>query len=385
MIEAASAISEHPLATHAVGEVAGSVLDRIGPGADLVFAFATGDLTGALEDIAPALRTLLETDIVIGATACGVLEGRREVEDSSALSIMALRGLEARLVRFEPGTAEPVGGWAALDPALEDSRDLVLLADPFSSPVSEIVAAADALDRPIRLHGGLASAGSGPGGNRLIHGRSVFDAGAVGVCLRGATLDSAVSQGCRPIGQPLTVTGSVGNVVTELASEAPLPLLRRLALEASEVDRARMASGLHVGLVIDEGNPDEFTTGDFLIRGLLGADHDTGAIAIGAPVELGATIQFHVRDAETATADLHRRLADSAASAAIAFTCNGRGKRLFGSPDHDAAAIVELTGASALTGMFCAGEIGPIGGRNHVHGFTASTLLISDSKDLTPC
>ncbi len=366
-------MSEHPLASHAVGEVAGDILERLGPGVDLAVVFATGDLTGPLEDVVPALATLLDTETVIGTTACGVLGGPREIEDGSALSVMAFRGFDAELVRFDPGARDPDGGWERHD----DDTELVLLADPFSSPVTEIIDSAHAAGVRCAMHGGLASAATAPGGNRLIAGRRLHADGAVGVALHGATVESAVSQGCRPVAQPLTITGAVGNVITELASEPPLPLLRRLAEQVSPRDRERMAEALHVGIVIDESNSEEFATGDFLIRGLLGADPDTGAIAVGAHVEIGSTIQFHVRDAETATADLHQTLAEVHGAAALVFTCNGRGERLFGAPGHDAETIAELTGVNALSGMFCAGEIGPVGGQNHVHGFTASSLVFS--------
>jgi len=222
--------------------------------------------------------------------------------------------------------------------------------------------------------GGFASGARGPSGNRLLLDEAIFDAGMVGVALDGVPMRTVVSQGCRPIGDPLTVTGSAGNVVTELASQRPMDVLRKMAEGVSNEDKALLASGLHVGVVIDEGQH-EYERGDFLIRGVLGADPDTGAIAIGATVEVGSTLQFQVRDASTASDDLVDLLSEISADAALTFTCNGRGEHLFGRSGHDAELVHELTGSRATAGMFCAGEFGPVRAENHLHGFTASTLL----------
>ena len=64
---------------------------------------------------------------------------------------------------------------------------------------------------------------------------------------------------------------------------------------------------------------------------------------------------------------------DQASDGALVFTCNGRGTHLFPEPNHDAGMIDELINGG-IAGMFCAGEVGPIGTRNAVHGFTATLL-----------
>ncbi|HEX9530262.1 MAG TPA: FIST C-terminal domain-containing protein, partial [Acidimicrobiales bacterium] len=134
--------------------------------------------------------------------------------------------------------------------------------------------------------------------------------------------------------------------------------------------------GLHLGLVIDEHKV-EFGPGDFLVRNVMGADQDNGALQIGAEVDVGATVQFHLRDAAAADADLHAVLDGATADAALLFTCNGRGRRLFGRPGHDAGALAEAVGPVPTAGLFCAGEFGPVSGRNFLHGFTASIALFS--------
>ena len=117
--------------------------------------------------------------------------------------------------------------------------------------------------------------------------------------------------------------------------------------------------------------------GDFLVRNVLGADRAAGAVAVGDEVPVGATVQFQVRDAASADEDLRSLLAGHDAAGALVFTCNGRGTHLFGRPDHDAEVISDHVGSGAVGGMFCAGELGPVGGRSFLHGFTASVLLFS--------
>ena len=220
------------------------------------------------------------------------------------------------------------------------------------------------------------------GAERTTRGESkptIWSDGAVGVLLdQDVSPSSVVSQGCRPIGAPFTVTGSDGTLLTELGGRPALERLMGVIADLDEADRSLAAHGLHCGIVIDDRKLD-YERGDFLIRGVLGADRDRGAIAVGDHVPVGATVQFHVRDAASADDDLNtllvRARVDGPAKAALVFTCNGRGFHLFGSEHHDAEAVQEALGPLPLAGMFCAGEIGPLNGRNHLHGFTASVAV----------
>jgi small ligand-binding sensory domain FIST len=203
----------------------------------------------------------------------------------------------------------------------------------------------------------------------------VHTSGAVGAFLGPtARLATVVSQGCRPIGEPLVVTRAERNMIYELAGRPALERLTEL-FEASDPDDKRLlAGGLHVGRVIDEHKLD-FQRGDFLVRNVLGGDKASGAIAVGDVVEVGSTVQFHVRDADTADEDLRSLLAGECAEGALLFTCNGRGTRLFGVADHDAEVVSEALDGAPVAGFFAAGELGPVGGRNFLHGFTASIAL----------
>jgi small ligand-binding sensory domain FIST len=193
-------------------------------------------------------------------------------------------------------------------------------------------------------------------------------------------LRTLVSQGCRPIGDTYVVTRADRNLLQELAGEPPVERIREIFTHVDPSDRELMRAGLHIGLVIDEYR-DDFRRGDFLVRGVLGAQSGTGAIAIGDHVRVGQTVRFQVRDAASADSDLRELLDDARAgtrrpAAALLFTCNGRGSRLFGTPNHDAEAVRAALGGIPLAGFFCAGEFGPVGQRSYLHGFTASLLVV---------
>ena len=346
-------------------------MERLAGPVDLLVVFVGAGLTGAIEDISNSLRELLQPASMIGSTACGVLSQASEVEHRPALSVWAATGLTARTFRIEAGEFEPAVGWESLG-----SDTAILLTDPFSVPQMELLSRSGEVAPNLLLHGGLASAANGPGGNRLLLDGAIHTDGGVGVALSGVSMTSVVSQGCRPVGEAFTVTGVERNVITSLGSQSPLERLQRIADEAEEAEKALLASGVHIGIVMDE-QQDEFVRGDFLIRAVIGADRESGALAIGAEVPIGTTVQFQVRDAVTASEDLHLMLHEHDAVAALTFTCNGRGAHLFGTSGHDAEAVHLTTGSGATAGMFCAGELGPIGGTNQLHGFTASTLLFS--------
>jgi small ligand-binding sensory domain FIST len=217
----------------------------------------------------------------------------------------------------------------------------------------------------------------------LLNGKA-HDAGAVGVRVDGAVrIRSVVSQGCRPIGQPFVVTKAERNLIHELGGRPALEQLQALFQSLGPDDQALARKGLHVGQVINEYQ-DHFRRGDFLVRNVQGIDSNNGAIAIGDWARVGHTVQFHVRDADTADEDLGELLlaaSDSApaVSGALVFTCNGRGTRLFAEPDHDAVAVSRQWPGISTAGFFAQGEIGPIGGKNFVHGFTASIALFESS------
>ncbi len=219
-----------------------------------------------------------------------------------------------------------------------------------------------------------------PGGATLVVGEGVVTAGAAGVILgAGVDVDTVVSQGCRAYGSPLTVTRSERNVIYEVAGMPAMEcMVDQIRSNLDPADIAGIeANGLFVGRLIDEYVEDP-GPGDFLIRTVVGADRTTGAVAVDDRVPVGSTVRFHLRDAETADRELATLLEGRRANAALMFSCNGRGTRLFDDAHHDALMVEHAVGPVPLAGFLAAGEIGPIGGHNFVHAFTASVALFRD-------
>ena len=388
----AAALSQHPSAVEAVAECTGSLLERLdGARPDVVVLFMSEHYRDAAHDIADVIHKLVEPQTLIGTTAGMVAGHALEVEDGPALSVWAgcFGGGHARSLRLDavPGPdGVRLDGWPDDLPA---SGTLILLADPFTFPAGDFLELCNRKVSGLTVSGGLASGARAPGGNVLLVDHDTYNRGAVGVLLDDAVpVWTAVSQGCRPIGRPFTVTSAERNVVRELGGKTPLERLQEIADTAGDDERALLRGGLHVGIVVDEHRAD-FVRGDFLVRNVTGADPDTGALAVGELVEVGQTLQFHVRDADCAHEDLELVAAHALqgegdpATAALLFTCNGRGSHLFGYPHHDAATLEQLgDDALELAGMSCAGEIGPVGGRAFLHGFTASMLLFGSEPPI---
>ena len=366
----AAALSEHPDTATAAGEVAGQVLEAMADGADLALLFVTAHHARALAEVASVVQRTLKPSTLVGCAAVSVLANGQEVEESPAISLWAGSVGAVQPVRLVPG--QPI-----VEPPFPPSA-LLLVGDPFTFPAEAVFDEVAGRWPGLPVVGGMASAARQPGGSRLLIDGEVVDSGAVGAFLGPDVLvETVVSQGCRPIGRPYAVTRADVNIVHELAGRPPIERLVDLAQD--ELTESEVAvlnhGGLHIGRVIDEHKTD-FTRGDFLVRNLIGADQREGWIAIGESVEVGTTLQYHLRDAASADDDLRAMLTGRTADSALVFTCNGRGSHLFGQPDHDAKVLAEYLGSPPAAGFFAAGEFGPVGGRNFVHGFTASVALL---------
>ncbi|MEE9278118.1 MAG: FIST C-terminal domain-containing protein, partial [Dehalococcoidia bacterium] len=212
----------------------------------------------------------------------------------------------------------------------------------------------------------------------------VYPRGAVLLGIAGVKVHTIVAQGAEPLGRPLTITDCEGNVVKRIGSQPALTILRETLGELDESTRGRATRNLLVGLAMDEYR-DEHGRGDYLIRNIAGVDEESGAIAINAVPRVGQTFQFQFRDAEAADEDLRQQLAefkgklgdDQVVLGTLLCACNGRGRGLFGAADHDAGAIADALGPVPTAGFFCNGEIGPVGGSNFLHGFTASIAVLT--------
>jgi small ligand-binding sensory domain FIST len=178
----------------------------------------------------------------------------------------------------------------------------------------------------------------------------------------------------------MVVTKAHDNVIEQLGGKPSLAAVRDMLAEITEHDRRLLRdNGLMIGRAISEYK-ERFSRGDFLVRSLVGVDEKTGAIAVGDLVRVGQTVQFHVHDAASAQEDLEMMLQPvreaAAPPAALLISCNGRGTRLFSEANHDVGVASRSMPATAIAGFFAAGELGPVGGKNFIHGHTASFALL---------
>ena len=369
----------------AVDEVSTAAIKALGGSVDLAFVFVSHHHATAFEELADRICDQLGSENLLGCTGEAIVGGGREIENQPALALWAARLPQSRIhtVHLEFARTPEGGtfvGWPD-DLAGDWPADtaLLVLGEPFSFPADVLLARLNE-DRPgLAVMGGMASGAHQPGEHRLFLGRRELLQGAVAAVIQGGVrVRPVVSQGCRPIGKPFVITKAERNIVHELGGHPPLQLLQELYETLSPSEQKAMEQGAHLGRVTDEYK-NAPGRGDFLVRNVIGVDRDSGAIAIGDFVRPGQTVQFQLRDAASADEDLRELLASargaSSPQGALLFTCNGRGTRLFDQPHHDASAIQAALGEVPLAGFFAAGEIGPIGARNFLHGFTASVAL----------
>ena len=358
------------------------------PQFDLAMVLVTPHHAPSIAEIGCKVADALETEKVIGCSGQGLIVNSREWEGVPAISIWAAHlpnteiatahlnyQSEADGGAFTGWTPEFLGEWP-------EASSIIALAEPFTFPTDVLLARLNE-DRPgVRVWGGICS-GSAPGEGRLFLGREACDQGAVLVRLAGdVRIHSTVSQGCRPIGEPMVVTKAEVNEILELGGRPALAVLKALFQSLPAREQRTFTQGLHVGRVINEYQ-DKFEYGDFLIRNVGGMDAQRQSIAITDFIRAGQTIQFHLRDHQSASADLEQMLKQTAAEVreprglgGLLFSCNGRGSNLFPEPNHDAGLVQRYFPQTPLNGFFAAGEIGPVAGQNFIHGFTASLALM---------
>jgi small ligand-binding sensory domain FIST len=351
----------------------------------LAIVFLSAHFTSETEKIAAELRSRLNPQVLIGCTAEAVIGREHEIEDRPAITLFTAHLPGVSLAPF----LLQMNDWGPLllDPAAlhqrvgapGDTRLFIMIGDPFSAPMDDVVQAFNNAYPGIPIVGGMASGALRQFGNALILGDQVHNQGAVGVALAGAIdVDVVLSQACRPIWRPFTVTAAQKNTIFSLEGKPPMAWIQDLIQELSEEERALMQNGMFVGRAV-RGTPESLGSGDFLIRGVIGVDRQSGAIAIADSVIDGEVIQFHLRDALAAQEDLEMTLIPQmfceAPGGALLFSCNGRGTKLYDHPDGDISVVRKNLGDIPLAGFFCAGEIGPIGGQNYMHGHTASMAI----------
>jgi small ligand-binding sensory domain FIST len=359
---------------------------------DLLVVFISAEFTHDVRAIVDGLCAALNPRLVIGCTAEGVISQDCEIENEPAIALIAGWMLGVELTHFVLQAA--ASDWPTLLLSEEefcrmvgappDAQLVMLFGDPFSTPMDDLLEAFNTHCSGIPLAGGIASGGLRPHGNALFINDQIVQEGVVGVVFSGQVdINIVVSQGCRPIWRPFKIVTARQNVIFNLEGRPPLAWLQDLVPELPEEDRALLQNGLFVGRAIKTGQ-EALGRGDFVIRGVISIDEESGAIAIGDSVMDGQIIQFHLRDAVTAQEDLEMMLIPQmfrdGPSGALLFTCNGRGTRLYDRPNGDVSVIQKNIQDTPLAGFFCAGEIGPIGDVNFIHGETATLVLFRQAE-----
>jgi small ligand-binding sensory domain FIST len=364
-------VSTSPSAAMAAADAARDAAGSLeGRDIDLAFLFLSPQHLDNVEDAAAALRDELAPRRLVGCVAQGVLGRSRELEEGPGAAVWAGSLPGAEIETFHALDPSDLVGLGA------DSLAL-LLVDPFTFPLAEALAELNEHGAP-HVVGGIAVGTADSRAQALIVDDEVYDGGAAGAAISGVPVRAVVSQGCAPFGREAVITRAEDNLVYELAGERALDRLRAEIVALPPEQQRLAAQGVLAGLVIDE-NRAEYERGDFLMRGILGADESAGAIAIGERVRVGQTLRFHFRDAASADDDLRQALTGELegrkAAGALLFTCNGRGTHMFAESDHDARTVSDLLGSPGVAGFFCGGEIGPVGGRLFLHGFTATLAV----------
>jgi small ligand-binding sensory domain FIST len=357
---------------------------------DAVIFFASSLYAEHYPEMLARIQEATKTRILIGCSGEAVVGRDLELEDLPALSLLTLSlpGATLRPVRFTQAMIEacetPFSWRARLDVQLDDINAWLILADPFRMEIEQLIDGLASAYGECPILGGMASS-SNPSVRRthIFLNHEVLTDGGVGLAIGGPyTLLPLVSQGCEPIGETWTITSVHDNLIRTISNRPAYDMLVETFKSLPHNVQRRASRNLLVGLAADE-YLETFQRGSFLIRPLIGVERGTGALAIGALPRIGQTIQFQMRDAIAADLDLTELLDQVSATlghqlpiAGVLCTCNGRGASLFGTPHHDACAITRQLGAFPLAGLFCNGEIGPIGTRPFLHGFTASLALL---------
>ncbi len=383
-----SGISDAVNAQEAVDAACQQALKPLaGASCDLACVFVSTIYRADWSALLTQLRERLRPGALIGCSGSGIIGGDRELEWVPAVSVVAAHLPEVKLFPFvissdELELSDSGGFWIDKVGAAPDANPIfVLFADPYTCDPAKLLAGINGTYRSRPIVGGLVSGGNEPGEHLLLLNDTVLHEGVVGVAMTGnVTMDTIVSQGCRPIGRPYVITKAEGNIIWQLGGRATLAVVHEVLSGLSKDDRDLAQRGaIVVGLVINEMRP-KFRSGDFLIRNISGIDPETGALAVAEDVQVGHTMQFHLRDADASRQELRRLLAQHGQSlpeaappaGCLLFNCTGRGKSFYGTAHHDVKTIHTLSGKLAVGGFFCNGEIGPVGNTNFLHGYTAS-------------
>ncbi len=396
-----SALSTLSSAPAIAQDIEGQIKSVMAAPPDLLILTISQQLAADFAGIVRMLRQAIRPTHLLAVAGESILGADQEIERAPAVSALALSLPGVKLHTFHLAAEDwqdiltdedfflrqlappEVASFQEPDPP----RAFVLFGDPFTTPIVQFLDACSHFFPSAPIIGGMASGLDKPADSRLALDDHIHSSGVVGVSFSGPIeIDCLVSQGCRPIGETFVVTKSHQNVVEQLDGKPALAAIEEMVSTLPLLDRQLLATGgLQVGRVIDQGKG-SYGHGDFLIRSLVGVKRDTGAVLVGDILRAGQTLQFHVRDAQTADEEMRlllegeTLLSSSLAppAGALLITCNGRGTRLFDKPHHDIALARSILGDIPVAGFFAAGELGPVGEKNFIHGHTAVLALFRE-------
>jgi small ligand-binding sensory domain FIST len=334
------------------------------------------------------LRVHARIPLLVGCSGGGLVANAEELEGASGLvlALYSLPGATLKGVRFtqeQVAAADGKNFWPVETGVARDQvNGWLAFVDSFHLDGERWLRSWNQNYSAVPVYGGLASGNFTEPLAQLYLDGEVFEDGGVALAVGGdVALAGMISQGCTPIGESWTLTRVEQNLIRNIANRPAYAVLSETVHSLPPEEQSKVSGNVHIGLAANE-YLEEFHRGDFLVRNLLGGDPNSGVLAVGARPRMGQTIQFQRRDAVAASADLNEllarektRLAGTEIYGGCLFCCNGRGKNLFGRASHDAELVQTHFGPLGLAGFFCNGEIGPVGDKNFLHGFTASLAL----------
>ncbi len=381
-----SAVSVEPDTNRNLAHCIAEIQRELPEPPDLALLFVSDHFSKHYAHIGREVYRQLGCRHLLGCSAGGVIGAGQEVEGMPGISLTAAVLPDVRIHPFqlEHGALPSLDGsprpWEELfGVTAEEEPAFLLLADPYTFSAESCLSGLDFAFPGSPKVGGLASAARRPGENALFIDGQCHRGGLVGLAVSGdIVLDTAVAQGCYPVGPVLCVTDCEDNVLRAVDERPVLEVLGRILSDMTPEQQELVQHSLFIGIAMDPMK-ESFSHGDFLIRNLLGADTDEGCLLIAARLHQGQMVQFHLRDASSSASDL-----DDVISAfirahngisyygALLFSCLGRGQGLYGRANHDSERFQHFMGRIPLGGFFCNGEIGPVGAVTYLHGYTSS-------------
>jgi small ligand-binding sensory domain FIST len=371
-----------------IRETAAQLLRELDAPPSFALVFITPDYADRATEVLELIRVYGHVTTVVGCSGLGLVGPGREMEEGSGFSLMlvSLPGGKATAVPFDQDMVEASHGpqfWRekmGRKPA--DVRAWLVFLNPFTLNLEPWLKQWNQAFPQVPVFGSVAGGIEGDPEAWVLCNEGVVS-GGVALALEGDfAVTAVVSQGCKPIGEPLTVTQAERNVLLTLGSRPAYEVLSDVYKELSDTEREQARGHLFAGLAVSE-YLDEYKRGDFLVRNIIGADPKSGAVAINALPRVGQTLQYQLRDSRMASEELRRLLREQAAIlpeppfASLLCTCHGRGQGLFGRAHHDAGLLNDYFPGLPTAGVFSKCQIGPVGDRSFAHGYTAAIALLA--------